>query len=138
MKGKITAKQTRALPLLASGLSGAETAKIVGVKASTISEWLNHCPDFIDALEGLRDAGMRQAMGQLQGTLSEAVGELRRVLTSAKNDSVRLKAAQFVIEAYGITKERNQAPLDPVSRAELAMVNQILGNMGINHNAATS
>jgi hypothetical protein len=136
MKSKVTAKQTRALPLLASGMSGAETAKIVGVKASTVSEWLNHCPDFIDALEGLRDAGMRQAMGQLQGTLSMAVDELRRILTTSKTDAVRLKAAQFIVEAYGITKERSQAHLDPVSRAELAVVGDILKGLGGNRVAS--
>jgi transposase len=136
MKSKITAKQTRALPLLASGMSGADAAKIVGVKPSTISEWLNHCPDFIDALEGLRDAGMRQAMGRLQGTISTAVDELQRILTSSKTDAVRLKAAQFVVETYGITKERNQVLLDPISRAELAVVGDILKGLGGNRATA--
>ena len=130
MKSKITAKQTRALPLLASGVSGLEAAKIVGVKASTVSEWLNHCPDFIDALERLREAGMRQAMGQLQGTLSTAVEELRRILTTSKTDAVRLKAAQFIVEAYGIAKERDQAHLNSVSREELAVVGDILKGLG--------
>ncbi|MBK8889513.1 MAG: helix-turn-helix domain-containing protein [Dechloromonas sp.] len=136
MGKKPTSKQTRALPLLASGLSGAETAKIVGVKPSTVSQWLNHCPDFMESLEELRGAGMRQAMGQLQGTLTEAVDELRRILTTSKTDAVRLKAAQFIIEAYGITKERNQAHLDPVSRAELAVVGDIL--KGLVGNRATA
>lgn len=136
MKNRITAKQIRALPLLAAGTSGAETAKIVGVKPSTVSEWLNHCPHFIEALDELRDAGMRQAVGQLQGTLSVAVEELRRILTTSKTDAVRLKAAQFIIEAYGITKEPNEAHLDPASRAELAVVSNILKGLGGNRASA--
>jgi hypothetical protein len=132
MKPRLTGKMRKALPLLASGLSGVATAEAVGVKPSTVSEWLNHCPDFIGALEGLRDAGMRQAVGQLQSTLPTAVEELRRIITTSKTDALRLKAAQFVIEAYGITKERNEAQLDPVSRAELAVVGDILKGLGGN------
>jgi hypothetical protein len=134
--GKITAKQTNALPLLASGLSGAETAKIVGVKPSTVSEWLNHCPAFMDALDVLRDAGMRQAMGQLQGTLSTAVDELRRILTTSKTDAVRLKAAQFIIEAHVLPKAKEESRYDRVSRAELAVVGDILKGLGCNRATA--
>jgi len=97
-----------------------------------MSEWLNHCPHFIEALDELRDAGMRQAVGQLQGTLSVAVEELRRILTTSKTDAVRLKAAQFIIETYGVTKEPNEAHLDPASRAELAVVGNILKGLGSN------
>jgi hypothetical protein len=130
MKPRLTGKMRKALPLLASGLSGVATAEAVGVKPSTVSEWLNHCPDFIDALEGLRDVGMRQAVGQLQGTLSTAVDELQRIMTTSKTDALRLKAAQFVIEACGITKERNKELIDPISHAELAVVGNILKGLG--------
>lgn len=130
MKPRLTGKMRKALPLLASGLSGVATAKAVGVKPSTVSEWLNHCPDFIESLEELREAEVRQAMAQLQGNLSQAVEEVRRIMTTSKTDAVRLRAAQFVIEAYGIPKHHKESNNDLVSHSELAVVSEILKGLG--------
>lgn len=76
---------------------------------------------------------MRQAMGRLQGTLSLAIDELRRIMTTSKTDAVRLKAALFVIEAYGVTSECKQNDPDPVSQTEFLLVSNILKNMGGKH-----
>lgn len=130
MKRRITGKMRKALPLLASGMTGAATALAVGVQASTVSEWLNHHESFQEELECLREAVTQQAMGQLQSTLPTAVEELQRIMTTSKTDAVRLKAAQFVIEACGLTKERSEAYLEPASRAELAVVGDILKTLG--------
>ncbi len=51
---KLTAKQAVALPLLASGMNGTDTAIAVGVQASTVSEWRCHQPHFVAALEHFR------------------------------------------------------------------------------------
>ncbi len=55
VKQKLTGKQAKALPLLASGMTQAATALAVGVKASTVSEWMCHQPHFLAALARLRD-----------------------------------------------------------------------------------
>ena len=134
MKKRITRKQAISLPLLAAGTSGVETAKIIGVKPSTVSVWLNHNPEFILALNELRDEGVRQAIDQLQGTLSLAVEEFRRIMTTSKSDTLRLKAAQFIIETYGTAQPLNYPYLDIESNEQFTVISGILKNLGI-HNA---
>ncbi|MES2952200.1 MAG: hypothetical protein V4858_27050 [Pseudomonadota bacterium] len=98
MKPAWTPKQGKALPLLASGMTGAATALAVGCKASTVSDWLNNNPAFVAELERLRGEVTRQALAQLSATFSMAVAEVQKVLTTSKMDSVKLKAAMFIIE----------------------------------------
>lgn len=132
MNKRFTAKQALALPLLASGSSGVETAHAIGVKASTVSFWLNHCPEFVEALHELRETAMRQSIEQLQGTLSMAVDEVRKILSTSNNEALRLKAAQFIIERYASPKSNLEA-VDPVDRGDLALINSILKGPGASH-----
>ena len=130
MTKRITPKQVKALPLLAGGMSGVQTAKIVGVKSSTVSEWLNHCPAFVAELERLREWSTRQALGQLQGTLATAVAELQRIMTKSKVDSLRLRAATFVIESVGLPNFCSDSEIDLHGNNELSMVLDALNGMG--------
>lgn len=100
----LTTKQAQALPFLARGMSGIEVAKTVGVQATTVSQWLNHCPEFSTSLERLRDRVTSESMQALQSTVALAVDEVRRILTDGKNETVRLNAAKFVIEQFGLPK----------------------------------
>ena len=101
---KLTTKQTLALPLLASGMSGVETAKATGIHSTTISEWLNNDAYFISEVERFREKATSNALAQLQATLTDAVNEMRRLVTSAESESVRLRAAEFVITNIGLAK----------------------------------
>jgi hypothetical protein len=130
MTKRITPKQVKALPLLAGGMSGVQTAKIVGVKASTVSEWLNHCPLFIAELERLREWSTRQALGQLQGTLTTAVSELQRIMTKSKTDALRLRAATFVIESVGLPNVGIDSEIELHDSNELAKVLEALNGLG--------
>ena len=131
----ITPNQLRALPLLATGMSGAEVAKAVGVKPSTVSGWLHHCPDFMAELDRCREQVIREAMDQLGGTLTTAVRELHHVMTKSKNDALRLKAATFVIENFGLAKVSPNSTDDPANKAEVGAVLQVFHALGINRHA---
>lgn len=103
---KLTTKQLLALPILASGATGVECSKLVGVKASTVSEWVNHCPTFVAELDRLREQVTKESLGQLQASVAMAVGEVRRIITKGESEAVRLKAAEFVISNCAPTKTK--------------------------------
>ena len=133
MKPLWTPKQAKALPLLASGMTGVVTALAVGCKASTVSEWLNNNEAFTNELERLREQATRQAMDRLQGTFSMAVTEVQRILTSSPADAVRLKAAMFIIEGMAPIKAVSQRTSDHDSLVELGQLHQVFAQLGISH-----
>ena len=67
MSNELTSKQARALPLLVLGETAVAVAKQVGVKASTISQWVNHDLRLQEALDGERQHALQQAREALIG-----------------------------------------------------------------------
>ncbi len=123
----LTPKQIQALPLLVAGKTGAQVAKELNVDPATISQWLNHDPDFVETLDSLRWESLRTAQAELESTATEAVIELRKLVKDARSEQVRLRAAEFILTAIGLnqgkdffrelkapkpSKIRSQGPLD--------------------------
>jgi hypothetical protein len=133
MKPLWTPKQAKALPLLASGMTGVATAQAVGCKASTVSDWLHNNAAFVSELEQLRGQATRQAMDQLQGSLTMAVSELQKLLTTSTTDAIRLKAAMFVIEGMTPMKSLQRKTLDPASELEMNQIHQVFNQLGLVH-----
>ena len=133
MKRLWTAKQAKALPLLASGMSGVATAQVVGCNASTISEWLHNDHAFASELDRLRKVVSLQAMDQLQRTLGMAVQEIQRILTNSSEDATRLKAAMFIIKVVASTQKSLQTATDPESLVELERLQNVFALLGISH-----
>ena len=131
MKPQWTPKQAKALPLLASGMTGVATALAVGCKASTVSDWLHNNAAFVNELERLREQVSNQAMAQLQGTLSMAVTEVQKILTTSPVDAVRLKAAMFIIEGMAPIKAVSKRTADPDTLVELGQLHQVFAQLGI-------
>jgi DNA-binding transcriptional regulator YdaS (Cro superfamily) len=131
MAMQFTTKQAQAMPFLASGMSGNEVAKTIGVQPTTVSQWLNHCPEFSASLERLRDCVTNESMQALQGTVALAVDEVRRILTNGKNETVRLNAAKFVIEQFGLPRIAvnltGTGSLETSQPMDLAMIMKGLG-----------
>ena len=103
----LTPKQTEALPLLAAGKTGVQVAEAVDVNPATVSQWLNHDPNFVEALDRLRWESLRTAQAELESTATEAVTELRKLVTDAKSEQVRLRAAEFVLTAIGLNQGKD-------------------------------
>ena len=67
---KLTATQEQALLLLASGETVTATADAVGVSRQTVSEWVNRDPDFIAALNRIRQETLDAGADRLRNMVS--------------------------------------------------------------------
>lgn len=135
MTKAFTAKQLKALPLLACGTTGAEAACKVGVLPSTISEWLNHNPKFAAEVARLRREATDEAMEEFRATLSLALRTMRKLLTHGKTDSVRYRAAEFIISRAGDFGESEPSSLDLPRGDQPQRMNLqlVLAGLGVRH-----
>lgn len=100
---KLTPKQLNALPLLAGGASSKDVAGAVKVNPATVSQWVNHNENFRAALKTLSAKNLSIAETQLQSLAIDAISELRRLLSGAKSEQVRLKAIEVVLISVGLS-----------------------------------
>ena len=70
---KLTATQEQALLLLASGETVTATAEAVGVSRQTVSEWANRDPEFIAALNSVRQETLDAGADKLRGMVEKAL-----------------------------------------------------------------
>ena len=98
---KLTAAQTKAMPLLVSGLQQKEVAEKVGVTPQTISTWMSDA-EFVAYLNHARSEALDGARDMLRGLANEAVEELRSIILNSENDEVRRKAIIDVLDMIGI------------------------------------
>jgi len=115
MQSALTPKQRRAALLLASGDTGRQVAKTIGVTPQTVSEW-----NALPAFRMLVGEHLAQAEGQslqaLHGLRNRAVERLGELLESSTANVV-LRTAQTVLEmtakpysARPISQDHRQAP----------------------------
>ena len=90
----LTAKQDTAVMALAGGASITEAAKKAGVERSTLYRWLER-PDFKAALADVQLESRTRAVRRLSSALDKAAATAVALL-AAKDDAVRLRAAQLV------------------------------------------
>lgn len=128
-EGQLTAKQRQALPLLAAGKSGNEVASALGVHVATVSKWLNRNQDFQRALADLRRAALRATEEQLQLTAQQALATLQELLLSAESESVRLKAACYVLDTVGVAERA--APAYREATDESDALQKVLSELGV-------
>lgn len=128
-RGKLTPKQRQALPLLAAGKSGNEVASALGVHIATVSKWLNHSEEFQRALANLRRAALQAAEEQMQLIAQEAFSTLRDLLVSGESESVRLRAACYVLDVTGVAERAARS--DPKPGGELDALAKILNQIGL-------
>ena len=95
----LTPKQVQALPLIAVGVSAIEVAKKIGVSPQQISVWKKQT-NFLTELRRIRSDAMSEAVCALSAMAIAAVEVMGSLLREAENESVRLKAAIFLIEKY--------------------------------------
>lgn len=93
----LTPKQQLALPLILSGQSNLEVSKNIGVKASTVSEWLHHSPAFKKELEALRRETVERTANAIEGLVLLSLGELAKIVSTSQSEGMRLKACELVI-----------------------------------------
>lgn len=92
----LSAKQRRAVTLLAAGRSVTETAKEVGVARQTVSTWQRQFR-FQGELDMATNELVYESRRELRALTSEATAAVREVLRSARSDTARLQAARLVL-----------------------------------------
>jgi len=97
---KLTPKQLRALPLLASGMVAKEVALTVNVSQVQISNWKKN-EEFMEELGRARKEVVRETETRLVGLAIEAVSALGDLMKNARSESSKLRAAIYLIERVG-------------------------------------
>lgn len=129
---KLTSKQHAALPLIASGMSSLEVSKSIGVKASTISEWLHHSPQFIQALTEIRSETVIRTREAIESLALRSIEELAALLKNSKSETIRLKTCELILtKLYFPDIER---PVDKQSITGEFDLSLILKGLGYDQN----
>jgi len=78
----LTAAQEQAILLLASGETVTATADAVGVSRQTVSEWVNRDPDFIAALNRIRQETLDAGADRLRNMVGAALDAVEAGMNS--------------------------------------------------------
>jgi hypothetical protein len=89
---RLTRRQLHVLPFLISNPTVDLAAKLSGVSAKQIFDWLNY-PTFRQELENRKNEGVNQAVDRLKLTASKAVDTLIDLLDNAQSDSIKHRVA---------------------------------------------
>ena len=95
----LNAKQLEVALMLASGETVSSAASKVGVARQTIHDWLSGNNVFMAHLNGLKKESVKAAIASLQNAATLAVTTVCELMTSSKNDAVRLACAIKILEA---------------------------------------
>jgi hypothetical protein len=93
----VSQQQQTAVDLLIAGKNLQETADAIGVQRPTVSQWLNHNPAFIAALNRRRQELWDGMLDTLRGLLPQALAVLQQEL----DGETPLKAAVEIMKAAG-------------------------------------
>lgn len=99
---KLTPKQKKAIPLLASGIAGKDVACAINCNPATVSQWINHDVAFQGTLNAFSEAGLREAQLKLESLASQAIDSLHGLLLDAQSEQVRLKAIELILTTLNI------------------------------------
>lgn len=91
-KATITRRQQHALPFLIANPSVELAAKLSGISAKQIFNWLNQ-PAFKQELENRKNEGINQAVDRLKQTATKACDTLIGLLDNAQSDSIKHRVA---------------------------------------------
>jgi len=93
----VTPKQNRALIKLLAGGTDAQAAKAAGVNRRTVFEWRHDDPVFATEYRSRQEAIFDRAMRGLMKDVDKAARTVS-TLTDARDESVRLRAAESIID----------------------------------------
>ncbi len=114
--GNLSPIQAQVVAALAEGRSVVRAAAAVGIRRSTIHNWMRSSKEFRDAVNQARDHFFACVNDQLNELSTIALDTLRQLLTSPDTPpSVRLHAALAVLERPGQRDPGWQVPL-PVGK----------------------
>jgi len=92
---KLTARQSKAIPLIVDSASYTEAAQRAGVSRKTLWQWLKD-PQFAAELDRQRREVVSEAFGILSQSITKAVETLAKLLDSADERTKRLTANDII------------------------------------------
>ncbi len=105
---KLTATQEQALLLLASGETVTRTAEVVGVSRQTCSEWVNRDPEFIAALNSVRQETLDAGADKLRGMVEKALDAVAEGFDSEElSAKERAALGMELLKNVGLVKRVN-------------------------------
>jgi hypothetical protein len=111
--GRLTPQQCTAVDLLVSGKTLTDTAAALGVGRPAVSDWVNHSPVFIAALNSRRQELFDGIVDALRGLLPRAVEVLKQELEG----ETPLPAAIQILRSCGIYSAAGR-PVGPTTVEE--------------------
>jgi hypothetical protein len=111
--GRLTPQQAAAVDLLVSGKTLTDTAEALGVGRPAVSDWVNHHPAFIAALNSRRQELSAAQVEALRGLLPKAL----RVLETELEGDNPLPAAIQILKSCGLATGLGR-PSGPTTAAE--------------------
>ena len=104
----LTATQEKALLLLASGETVTATAEAVGVSRQTVSEWANRDPEFIAALNSVRQETLDAGADKLRGMVEKALDAVAEGFDSEElSAKERAALGMELLKNVGLVKRVN-------------------------------
>jgi len=105
---KLTATQEQALLLLASGETVTATGEAVGVSRQTVSEWANRDPEFIAALNSVRQETLDAGADKLRGMVEKALDAVAEGFDSEElSAKERAALGMELLKNVGLVKRVN-------------------------------
>ena len=105
---KLTATQEQALLLLASGETVTATAEAVGMSRQTVSEWANRDPEFIAALNSVRQETLDAGADKLRGMVEKALDAVAEGFDSEElSAKERAALGMELLKNVGLVKRVN-------------------------------
>jgi len=127
---ELTPKQIKALPFLAAGLTAVEVSKKLKISQQQISEWKRN-PTFVGALRRARQRAFETVHEAFEQLAGEAVSTLHALLRNADTESVKLRAAMFVVEQLQVSRISQAAQSPTYSMDGSVDIEKVLAALGI-------
>ena len=122
----LTAKQAKALPLLASGITASDVSKQLKISQQQISNWKQD-DKFQIALNTVRRNALRDAEMALSGLGTDAINAIRESLSNASSEQTRLRAAMYVIDRLGFSVNIESLGAEPSGTVNMKLLLTSLG-----------
>ncbi len=122
----LTAKQVKALPLLASGMTASNVSKRLKISQQQISNWKRD-EKFQFAVDTVRRNALRDAETALSGLAMDAVQTLRESLNNGYSEQTRLRAAMYVIDRIGFSLNIESMGAQPTGTVNMNLLLTALG-----------
>ena len=109
----LSTQQEQALLSLVQGQTTTEAAEMAGVRRETVSQWINHNPDFAEALAQARTQLRTMVLDQLAHASTKAITKLVELLKS-HDEEVQLKACKEIL----VNLPRHAVALRPAPKGQ--------------------